>query len=354
VAEPKPIPAHHHPPIPPAIKRQAERAEQLQRESIGLPASDVAPGATSDSEQGSTEAVQPSPASEAPPAQPMAQTPPAAAAAPPSPPPVPSEAQQLAATQGRLDAERERSQQQAGEIASLRRMVDELQRQTRAPPPEAPPSGRRVTPEQEADYGEELSAYIDARADDIAEARVKKLEDKIASLEGQLGQVGSSVAKRDDNDVFMELQQAVPNWLTLNSDRDFIGWLQQPEPWSGLKRHDLLSRAFDSHDAPRVIRFFQGYLAEAAATGQAPVPTGSVPAPGAANGKVPLETFAAPGRAAPAPASAPPGSKPTYTRAQISQFFTEKAAGRWRGREAEAASLEADIFRAGPEGRVIG
>jgi hypothetical protein len=335
VPEPQPVNPSHLAPVPPAIRRQAEQADRLQRQSLGHPepAGDVVP-------------PQPAPP---PPAPPQPQPPPQ-----PTPP-----AAELATVQGRLDAEREQSQQLRGQVASLERMVSELQRQNRQTPPQPaaePPRQRNklITAEEEAEYGSDLMATIGKRARDEVAGEIDELKGHIRDLQGQLGQVGQRVQARDEGDLFTELTAAVPGWVNQNSDRNFILWLQQPEPFSGIKRQDLLSRAFDLKDSVRVIRFFQGYLDEAAATGQ--TPSGAQPVPGVppANGRVPLENFAAPGRATPMPASAPSGEKSLYTRAQISQFFTDKAAGKWRGREVEAANLEADIFKAGPEGRVVG
>jgi len=329
--------------IPPAIRRQAERADALQREATGQPPEPPAEAA---------EAAVTDAGYQAPPA--AAEPPPA----PPQPPPAPPQQDdQLRMVQGRLDAEREANQNMRGQIASLERMVRELQEQRRQPPPETPapsPHQRLVTPEEEEDYGEELLAVMGKRARDEVAGEINALKEEIRGLKGQLGQVGTRVAQRDTNDLFAELHRQIPGWIDQNSDPEFIGWLQQAEPFSGIRRHDLLTKAFELQDAPRVIKFFQGYLDEAAATGQRPPTTLTPSSVNPTNGKVPLETFAAPGRAAPAPASAPPGQKPTYTRAQIAQFFTDKAAGKWRGREAEAAQHEADIFRAGPEGRVTG
>ena len=229
----------------------------------------------------------------------------------------------------------------------------EIQHRAAAPPQQAP--SRYVTAEQEQDFGADMLEAAGNKAREIYEPQLAALKQEIADLKGVVGTVGSRVVQRERGDMLTELGRAVPNWHQMNGDPEFIQWLQLPEPYSGIKRHDLLMQAYDRQDTDRVIRFFSSYLNEAAATGQnfQPVPA-TVPSSPGANGKVPLETFAAPGRAAPAPASAPPGDRKLYTRAQISQFFTDKASGRWRGREAEAAAHEADIFRAGPEGRVVG
>jgi hypothetical protein len=64
-----------------------------------------------------------------------------------------------------------------------------------------------------------------------------------------------------------------------------------------------------------------------------------------------LEDFAAPGRARSAPQTTPP-EKPFYSQASIAKFYADKLAGKFRGREAEVAQVEADIFQAQHEGRI--
>lgn len=344
MAEYKPNPAHENA-IPPAVARQAARADAAQRAALGLPEPSEAPG--------EPEAVPPSNVTHLTPPAPVA--PPAAA---PSPVPAPTEdaEAQLRAERGRVAAERERNTQLAAQIANLERMVRELQQaQVKPAPTPAPAYAKLVTPEEEADYGTDLLAVVGKRARDEVAGEMASLREEITSLRATLNTVGGTVYQQQERTLVDHLAAAVPGWAEQNADPAFLAWLAQPEPWSGIKRQDLLLNAFSGQNAPLVIKYFQGYLDEAAATGQRPQPTPTTVPAAAAAGKVPLETYAAPGRAAPPlSAPAPAGQKAQYTRAQISQFFTEKAAGKWRGRDADAQAIEADIFRAGPEGRVVG
>jgi hypothetical protein len=76
-----------------------------------------------------------------------------------------------------------------------------------------------------------------------------------------------------------------------------------------------------------------------------------------APGTVPLATrlsldqLAAPGRAH--SGTQQPASKPVYTAQDITRFYTECAAGKWRTREADRAAIDADIILAQREGRII-
>jgi hypothetical protein len=111
-----------------------------------------------------------------------------------------------------------------------------------------------------------------------------------------------------------------------------------------------------------VARFFNGFLADEAAAGnQRPQAEQRRTAPANANGngngrlptgKVPLARLAAPGRARSGASSELPPEKPLISRAQIAQFYADVAANRYRGREAEKNSLEAQIFEAGRDGRI--
>ena len=61
--------------------------------------------------------------------------------------------------------------------------------------------------------------------------------------------------------------------------------------------------------------------------------------------------LAAPGRAH--SAGGAPAEKPVYTAAEITRFYTDVAAGRWRGRDAQRTAIDADIIQAQREGRII-
>ena len=47
-----------------------------------------------------------------------------------------------------------------------------------------------------------------------------------------------------------------------------------------------------------------------------------------------------------------PGEKPIFNAVDIPQFYRDKTAGKYAGREAEMNALEAALFEAGREGRI--
>ena len=145
------------------------------------------------------------------------------------------------------------------------------------------------------------------------------------------------------------LDEKLPNWRDLNTNEEFLSWLQLPDAYSGDIRHNMLKAAYAQGNAHRVLAFFNGFLAEEAAVapaqGEPDYSTTTV-------SKVPLQNFAAPGRAKTAASASAPAEKLNISRAQVASFYADVAAGRYRGRDAEKNKLEAQIFEAQREGRI--
>lgn len=210
-----------------------------------------------------------------------------------------------------------------------------------------------LTPEQVAEYGNEFLDVVGKKAVEQLSPEVAALKAEIAQLRQNQAHLDSSQTQSNRTRMFADLNTSVPDWKTINDDQNFLNWLALPDTYSGAIRHELLKAAYERCDTPRVVAFFKGFLAEEAAT--APRESGpdlTAPATPPVT-KVPLETFAAPGRAK-STAAAPeaPVEKPVFTNAQISSFYADSIAGKYRGREAEKNRIEAQIFEAQREGRI--
>lgn len=332
--------------IPRAVLAAREAADRMQREAIEARNA-------------------PPPQSDAPPDTPITQDPPVPPVtqevAPPQNdnPPGESWEHKIASANGRYAAEvkrRERLQQQVDELnadndamrAHIRTL--ELQIRTPAPAKEPAPVQRLTTDEDRETYGDDLLDLVARRAVEAVSPKLAELEEENANLRRQVGSVGEKFVMDAREKLYQTLDKEQTEWRTTNQSEGFLDWLALPDPYTGVNRKSLMMQAFERNDAPRVLAFFRGFHAEVAAT----APAGSRTDEEAnASGKVPLESLAAPGRAksAAAPTGAP-SEKPTYTRAQIGQFYRDVRDGKYRGREAEQANIEADIFTAGPEGRI--
>lgn len=211
-------------------------------------------------------------------------------------------------------------------------------------------TSRLITPEEEKDYGSEFLTVVGKKAKEELSPEVAQLRKEIAGLKSQLNGVGNYVAGNARERMETMMNERLPNWQEVNVNQEFLNWLKLPDPYSGAIRHELLKAAYERNDAPRVLAFFKGFLAEEAAT--TPAERGpDIPDGASVQEKVSLESLAAPGRAKTAAASAP-AEKPYFTRAQISKFYADSASGRYRGKEAEKDRIERQIFEAEREGRI--
>lgn len=268
--------------------------------------------------------------------------------------------QRYIAMKGRWEKSEQNVLHMAQQITNLQNVLATMQAQ---PAPQAqPPSELRienlVTPEEVQEYGPEFMDLVGRKAKEAAGPLVQSLQSEIQGLKQQLGYVGSSLAQDGRERMLSQLTAQLPEWADINHDPKFISWLALPDPFSGVIRHNLLKAAWDRNDTARSLAFFKGFLAEEAAVDPAGrvQPNGShaprVPNTGQQqNGKVPLETFAAPGRAK--SAAEIPAEKPFIKRSEIAAFYAAVQRGVYRDQPQEQRRLEAMIIDANNNGRVI-
>lgn len=334
--------------MPKAIRAAAERAHKLYEENKdGAPAGDPPAGDPPAGDPKGTITISDAP----PPATPPAGDPPAAVPPAEIIPPVQGGGDTVSradflAMKGRFEKANANNLRLSDEIANLRNLVTQL---SVAAPPAPPPAELTpqslLTPQEIADYGPEFIDLVGRKAREVAGAEVAQLKAQIEQLTRGVQASAAQSHQSARETLFATLDRELPEWRTQNTQPEFLDWLGLPDMFSGAIRGDLLKTAFEQNNAPRVLAFFKGFLTEEAAT------TPATPTPPVPPNKVPLETFAAPGRAKSAAAAAP-AEKPIITRAQVTQFYLDAAAGKYRGREALKAQLEAEIFAATNEGRL--
>jgi hypothetical protein len=334
--------------LPPRVKAEAARSEALLRQSIG---EDPNPPVTT--------------IEDAPPVgedrvvvEPLQTQQPQPAVAPAAPPAAPPQGKTYSendfkAMQTRFERANDQAQRLSDEVSNLRNVIATMQA---APPPAAaatPPELQAqslLTPKEIEDYGPEFLDVVGKKAKEIAGAEIAQLRQQVESLTKGIQSTTQMTMAQARDKMFEVLNENIPDWRDINNDPNFLSWLRLPDAFSGAIRHDLLKAAYDQNNAARVAAFFQGFLAEEAAVAPAnnapPATPRAAPAP-----KVPLESLAAPGRAKSAAAQVPV-EKPIITRAQVTSFYADVAAGKYRGREDEKNRLEAEIFLATNEGRL--
>jgi hypothetical protein len=196
------------------------------------------------------------------------------------------------------------------------------------------------------------------RAAEVYEPLLQQVVGELQQVKRQVGGVQNTVVYDARVQMYKDLAQEVPNWDAINHSPQFGAWLDQIDPISHRTRRTFLDAAHNSNQTGQVVDIFRSFLSDVAARSPA---NGAGQQPGNGAGysrelpaptpQVDLMQFAAPGRAKTGQTTVPP-EKPIFARADITQFYRDKTAGKYAGREAEAAAIEAALFSAGNEGRI--
>lgn len=352
--------------LPKAVQKQVEEAnrlaEQLSKDRLSLVTPQ--PGAPPDPNQGTPPAA----------ADPSAGTPPAdgaqpAASATPPAPAADGWEQRYKVLQGKYNAEVPRLQRQVQDLSST---LEQLKAQgvatqgmlaALAQGRVAAPGGQSQTPvapvklvkdEEVKEFGEDLTDFIKRVAQEAVlpavEQKLQPVQQQVAEVRGQSEEDRRMALKAAHERLLATLDREIPDWRQQNNDPGFLDWLSQADPYSGAARRDLLGKAYDGFDAPRIIAIFKGYRAEHAVV--TPTPPAAAPAqPDASQRK--LEEFTAPGTPKAGAAGAPNGAgKRTWTQAEIKQFYDDAAAGKFRNNKQRRDEIEREIHAAVREGRV--
>jgi hypothetical protein len=205
-----------------------------------------------------------------------------------------------------------------------------------------------VTGAEIEDYGEDLISVVKRAAREELSAELGTLKQDNLNLRKQLGENTASVGRTSRETLFDNLLSAVPNWQEVNTNDNFVAWLQNADAYSGQSRQLMLNEAFEKNDAPRVVAFFQGFLNEAQVVSPQPTPA-AVEQP-----TVSLDTLVAPGPGMAGDSGRAPETSDTkiFTSAEVQGFYRDVNRGAYKSNPDEKARIEGMIIKAGREGRV--
>jgi hypothetical protein len=347
--------------LPPSVRRAAKAAEKAHAAAYADPAPPPDPAAPAQVDPAVPAQVDPAVPAQVDPAPQPAPAPQPEPAPSPELAPQPDPAPQSDNWEHRYYSMKGRYDQSQSTIGSMQEQMRDLgnelmrtQQLVRQPAQQSPnpqTSVKLLTPEDESNYGTEL-------IDVVKRAAQEAINPQLTKLERENQQLRQSVTKSAQAGVHQTLSAAVPDWEAINVNPRFHNWLRLPDLYSGHVRGQMLKQAFQAADAPRVIAFFKGFIADEVAAGQIQQAPQQQPAPTPPRtAAVSLDTLVAPGRARPAPgeqSGQSPDAKPVFTRGQISNFYTQVRQGVFEGNVKEKDKIEQSIFRAQAEGRVRG
>jgi hypothetical protein len=202
---------------------------------------------------------------------------------------------------------------------------------------------------------EDRTAYGDDLIDLTQRAARAAIAPELDALRAENQRLQTRVTSTGKRELFDHLDRVLPNWRQINQTTQFKTWLSLRNVYTGEVRQKMLNAAVNGAEAPKVIAMFKDFLSEATATGTMPQGQQQEQPPAPRVAAVDLGSLAAPGRAKPSSGdNQTPADKPTYTRAEIANYFNEKRKGLWAGRETLAQQIENDLGAAQREGRITG
>jgi len=262
-------------------------------------------------------------------------------------------AQRWRSLQGTYNSTKHQLSSAEQRIANLEQLVTSFQSAPRAPA-QAKQAPSLVTDKDSEAYGEDMVDFarrVTREEMTPVNQALAQIQQQLANLQG-LAPVVQQVANKQQvssqQSFVDQLSRAVPDWASVNDNPGFHEWLLTPDSMTGITRQTYLADAESSLDLHRVVSIFQAWKRENAVQA-APRVAPQVQKPNQASK---LEMQVAPGRASASSPTPSPRAEKTYTREAIASFFRDKLQGKYKGREAEAAATERDIFMAQREGRV--
>lgn len=242
-----------------------------------------------------------------------------------------------------LQTENQRLQ---GQMADLERKLQDMELAKAAPQaPEAPE--RLVTDEEIAEYGPELVDIVRRAAKEELSPELARIKAENERLQARLEGMGETVADTTRQRMLNEMDTRLLNWREINQSPDFLAWLQEPDPYSGQRKQDMLTSAFNNNDVNRTCVFFERYNSETEAI--------NTEEPATRSPQVDVDKLVAPGtpRSGGAPRVQQADTK-VWTEREISQFYNDAAKGKYRSErgKAEKERIEKQIHAAAMSNRV--
>lgn len=327
--------------LPNAVKKAAERSENLQKE--------LQHGKTPQSQDGITAPATPAPGARDTLPQ---QTPSQQQDTPPKANDDTWEAK-YKSLKGKFDAENPMLKTMVRDLqrneSELKQRIEQLERALQETKKEPEP---QLDPQRFEAYGTEFGELVK-----VIEQQKKTLQEqssKMAQLTAQLNGTSSRLdevaidqeAERKKNyqtyinNVARELKARGQDYNRLNYDEGFINWLRQHDQGDKYPRFSYLNQAEANHDLEATMAIFDRYLTGNTTPQAQRQQTFPNVQPQSVNTGVDFN---------------PPNQQQQvseWKKSEITKFYTDKAAGKYDGREAEADRLEMEIFAASKAGRI--
>jgi hypothetical protein len=210
-----------------------------------------------------------------------------------------------------------------------------------APEPEAPEGPPEYLREDDADnFGEDMVEFNRRIAEGVAKEQMKPFIEQQKSIQRRAFE--------------STLATLVPDWRDINANTDFLQWLGEEIPQTGMIRQQFLSLAERDLDATKVAEFFSTFKHDQATRNAAQPPAPDhISIPGSSQQTIPVaqvEGQVIPDQARVTP---DPGSgKRTFTNQEVTDFYSRLARTPAHRRTDRMMNLKTEIDQAYSEGRI--
>ena len=251
------------------------------------------------------------------------------------------ERQRNRSLQGRIDSQLAKANSEnkelKGQLNDLSAKVQELRRESAAPG-----SHRHLSEDEVKDMGEEVLGMQEriikgTLEEELEGGTIKEFVENLVA-KSMKAKADSSDEPTDapvvDTDLYWDtVERYYPDARTLNSsDAEWFKFLDEYDSKSGLKNREVGAEAINSGDVRMLVNLLNAFR-----------PVGHVEGQRKPSIK-PEKTGAAP--------IVQSAAKPSFTKAEVEQFYDDVARRRFKGTKEEALAIENQIMEAAQEGRL--
>lgn len=191
----------------------------------------------------------------------------------------------------------------------------------------------------EEEYGEEFSNALNSRIQNLVNAELQRVTSKV---DQEISSVRQVQAKNEEQLFQDSIAKFVPNWVSINTDPNFITWLDNSvESFSGFNFMAILRNAYEGRDLDKVTKIFQTYID---ATRQQKQPQVS---------QEQASMITPPKRGSVANNTLENNSGKVFTQSEIQEFYRKLSAGDFKGKDEYIRQTKLAILQANAEGRII-
>lgn len=174
------------------------------------------------------------------------------------------------ALQGKYDVEVPRLHHQnrelAGQIEALQAQINALSETAQKSKPENQPEvARYVTDKDEDEFGSDvidLNRRVAREEIAARDAKIAKLEAIVQDMSGKLGSLTQQSQQTAGQTFESQLERLVPNWREIDATQEWLSWLSEVDPMTGMQRQAHLDQAHKALNAQRVANIFNAFTGQ--------------------------------------------------------------------------------------------